>query len=253
MSGSARLIGVGVGPGDPELVTLKALRALRDADVVAHFAKSGNMSRGRAVAAGHIRPDAIELPLLYPVTTEIPKDAPAYSAKIAKFYDVSAAAVAAHLDARRSVAVICEGDPLFYGSYMHLHVRLASHYPTEVIAGVTGMSGCWSALGTPIAQGDDVFTVLPGTLCEDELARRLADTDAAAVMKLGRNLPKVRRALACAGRLGCAMYVERGTMADAVVMPLADKPDDCAPYFAMVLVAGWERRPTHGKAKEGLG
>jgi precorrin-2/cobalt-factor-2 C20-methyltransferase len=243
MSGAARLIGVGVGPGDPELLTLKATRALRGADVVAHFAKAGHASRARAIAADHIRPDAIELPLLYPVTTEIPKSAPAYCDKIVAFYDASAAAVATHLEARRSVAVICEGDPLFYGSYMHLHVRLARRYPTEVIAGVTGMSGCWSAAGAPMAQGDDVFTVLPGTLAEDELARRLADADAAAVMKLGRNLPKVRRALERAGRLGRAIYVERGTMDDAVVMRLSDKPDDCAPYFATVLVAGWEGRP----------
>jgi precorrin-2/cobalt-factor-2 C20-methyltransferase len=243
MSEAARLIGVGVGPGDPELLTLKAMRALRNADVVAHFAKAGNASQARAIAAGHLRPNAIELPLLYPVTTEIPKNARAYCDKITAFYDDCAEAVAAHLDAQRSVAVICEGDPLFYGSYMHLHVRLAARYRTEVIAGVTGMSGCWSAIGAPIAQGDDVFTVLPGTLTEDELTRRLVDADAAAVMKLGRNLPKVRRALERAGRLGRAMYVERGTMADAVVMRLADKPDDCAPYFAIVLVAGWECRP----------
>jgi len=243
MSDTARLIGVGVGPGDPELLTLKAIRALRDADVVAHFAKAGRVSRARAIAAEHIRLNAIELPLLYPVTTEIPKSAPAYCNKIAAFYDDCAAAVAAHLDGRRSVAVLCEGDPLFYGSYMHLHVRLAARYQTEVIAGVTGISGCWSAIGAPIAQGNDVFTVLPGTLAEDELARRLADADAAAVMKLGRNLPKVRRAIERAGRLSRAMYVERGTMADAVVMRLADKTDDCAPYFATVLVAGWEHRP----------
>ena len=146
MSEAARLIGVGVGPGDPELLTLKAMRALRNADVVAHFAKAGNPSQARAIAAGHLRPNAIELPLLYPVTTEIPRHAPAYGAKIAAFYDDSAAAVATHLEERRSVAVICEGDPLFYGSYMHLHVRLAPRYPTEVIAGVTGMSGCWSAI-----------------------------------------------------------------------------------------------------------
>jgi len=240
---SARLIGVGVGPGDPELLTLKAIRTLRDADVVAHFAKAGNASHARTIAAGHLRPDVTELPLLYPVTTEIPKDAAAYCDKIAAFYDGCAATVAAHLEAQRSVAVICEGDPLFYGSYMHLHVRLAARYRTEVIAGVTGMSGCWSAAGAPIAQGDDVFTVLPGTLTEDELARRLSDADAAVVMKLGRNLPKVRRALERAGRLGAAMYVERGTMVDAVVMRLADKPDDSAPYFAIVLVAGWESRP----------
>jgi precorrin-2/cobalt-factor-2 C20-methyltransferase len=238
----ARLIGVGVGPGDPELMTLKASRALREADVVAHFAKAGNPSKARAIAAGHIRPGIAEVPLLYPVTTEIPRHEPAYCSKIAAFYDGCADALAAHLDRHCSVAVICEGDPLFYGSYMHLHVRLASRYPTEVIAGVTGMSGCWSALGAPIAQGDDVFTVLPGTLSEDELKRRLGDADAAVIMKLGRNLPKVRRALARSGHLARAMYVERGTMTDAVVMRLADKVDDCAPYFAVILVPGWEGR-----------
>jgi precorrin-2/cobalt-factor-2 C20-methyltransferase len=242
MSAPARLIGVGVGPGDPELVTLKALRALREADVVAHFAKAGNPSKARTIAAGHLRPGVAEEALLYPVTTEIPKDEPAYGSEIAAFYDGCAATLAAHLDARRSVAVICEGDPLFYGSYMHLHVRLSARYPTEVIAGVTGMSGCWSAVGEPIAQGDDVFTVLPGTLTEMELERRLGDADAAVIMKLGRNLPKVRRALARSGRLGRALYVERGTMKDSVVMRLADKPDDGAPYFAIVLVPGWEGR-----------
>jgi precorrin-2/cobalt-factor-2 C20-methyltransferase len=239
---SARLIGVGVGPGDPELMTLKACRALRDADVVAHFAKAGGPSHARDIAAGHLRPGVAELPLAFPVTIEIPKDSAAYNAAVSEFYDCCARAVAAHLEAQRSVAVICEGDPLFYGSYMHLHVRLAARYPTEVIAGVTGMSGCWSAAGAPIAQGNDVFTVLPGTLPETELARRLAGTDAAVVMKLGRNLPKVRRALARAGRLDAAVYVERGTMADAVLMRLADKADDCAPYFAVVLVPGWEAR-----------
>jgi precorrin-2/cobalt-factor-2 C20-methyltransferase len=239
---AARLIGVGVGPGDPELITLKALRALREADVVAHFAKAGNASRARTIAEGHLPPDVAEVALLYPVTTEIPRHDAAYCSEIAAFYDTCAGTIAAHLDAKRAVAVLCEGDPLFYGSYMHLHVRLAPRYPTEVIAGVTGMSGCWSVVGAPIAQGDDVFTVLPGTLGEDELERRLADADAAVIMKLGRNLPKVRRALARSGQLGRALYVERGTMKDAVVKRLADKADDCAPYFAIVLVPGWEGR-----------
>ena len=242
MSEGGTLIGVGVGPGDPELLTLKAIRVLKEVEVIAHFAKAGNASNARATIVGHIRPDMTELTFRYPVTTEIPRNTPDYCDKMRTFYDDSAAAVAAHLDAGRRVAVICEGDPLFYGSYMHLHVRLAARYPTEVVAGVTGMSGCWSAVATPIAQGNDVFTVLPGTLSENELERRLEDANCAVIMKLGRNLPKVRRALRRAGRLDRAIYVERGTTANAASMRLTAKMDDEAPYLSMVLVPGWEER-----------
>jgi precorrin-2/cobalt-factor-2 C20-methyltransferase len=240
---AARLIGVGVGPGDPELVTLKALRAINEAEVIAHFAKAGCASHSRAIVVRHLRQGVIELPLYYPVTTELPACSAGYRTAIAAFYDEAAAAIAAHLEAGRTVAVICEGDPLFYGSYMHLHARLAPRFATEIVAGVTGMSGCWSAAGMPIAQGNDVFTVLPATLPEAELTRRLAEADAAVVMKVGRHLPKLRRALDRSGRLPCAIYVERGTMPDARMMPLSAKTDDDAPYFAVVLVPGWERRP----------
>jgi precorrin-2/cobalt-factor-2 C20-methyltransferase len=239
---SGRLIGIGVGPGDPELMTLKAMRALQEADLVVHFAKNGSQSHARAIAASHLKAGVEELPLLYPLTTEVPRQASAYRDALRAFYDAAAATLAVRLDAGRAVAVICEGDPLFYGSYMHLHVRLSPRYPTQVIAGVTGMSGCWSAVGAPIAQGDDVFMVLPATLPELELERRLKDADAAVVMKLGRHLPKIRRTLARAGRLERAIYVERGSTTAAVMMRLADKPDDTAPYFAIVLVPGWEER-----------
>jgi precorrin-2/cobalt-factor-2 C20-methyltransferase len=239
---SGRLIGIGVGPGDPELITLKALRALGEADLVVHFAKAGSQSNARAIAATHLKPGVAELPLFYPVTSEEPREGPRYRDAIREFYDVAATMVAAHLDAGQAVAVICEGDPLFYGSYMHLHVRLALHYPTQVIAGVTGMSGCWSAAGAPIAQGNDVLMVLPATLPEEELERRLMDADAAVVMKLGRHLPKIRRTLDRTGRLDRAIYVERGSTAVGVTMRLADKLDDDAPYFALVLVPGWGER-----------
>ncbi len=240
---SGKLLGVGVGPGDPELMTLKAMRALGRADVIAHFAKAGNASHSRAIVAQHLRNGVIELPLLYPVTTELPACSNGYRDAIREFYDTAAAAIAAHLEAGRTVAVISEGDPMFYGSYMHLHTRLASRFATEIVAGVTGMSGCWSAAGMPIAQGDDVFTVLPATLPEAELARRLSDADAAVVMKVGRHLPKLRRALETSGRLERAIYVERGTMSEEKLIPLAAKLDDDAPYFAVVLVPGWEKRP----------
>ena len=210
---------------------------------MAYFAKRGNNSNARAIVEAQFRPGMTELPLLYPVTTEIDKDHDDYRSQITGFYEESAEKVAEHLEAGKMVAVLSEGDPLFYGSYMHLHVRLAHRFPTEVIPGVTAMSGCWSATGLPIVQGDDVLTVLPGTMSEFELTRRLADTDAAVIMKVGRNLPKIRRALEATGKLARAVYVERGTMAGSVSMKLADKKDDKAPYFAIVLVAGWSGRP----------
>jgi precorrin-2/cobalt-factor-2 C20-methyltransferase len=239
---TGRLYGVGTGPGDPELLTLKAVRAIGEADVLAYFAKAGRSGNGRAIVEGLLKPGMTELPLYYPVTTEIHKDHDDYKGQITGFYDASAEAVATHLAAGRTVAILSEGDPMFYGSYMHLHVRLADRFPTEVIPGITAMSGCWSLSGLPIVQGDDVLSVLPGTMAEGELERRLVDTQAAVIMKVGRNLPKIRRALASAGRLGEAVYVERGTTPSSMSIRLSEKLDDTAPYFSLVLVPGWGGR-----------
>lgn len=240
---SGRLIGVGTGPGDPELLTVKAVRALEEADVVAYFAKRGSNGNARGIVGPHCRETWIELPLVYPVTTEIHKDSKDYREAISDFYRESVHRIEEHLEKGKTVAVLSEGDPLFYGSYMHLHVRLADRWPTEVIPGVTAMSGCWSQTGTPIVQGDDILTVLPGTLSEFELTRRLADTDAAVIMKVGRNLPKIRKALETASMLDRAIYVERGTMANTNSVRLAEKADDEAPYFSIVLVPGWADKP----------
>lgn len=242
MSSPGRLIGVGTGPGDPELLTVKAVKAIETADVVAYFAKRGRAGNGRAIVAHLLNDEKTLLPLYYPVTTEIEKADAAYRTQITAFYDQSADAVADHLENGRTVAVLSEGDPLFYGSYMHLHVRLATRYSTEVIPGISAMSGCWSLAGIPIVQGDDVLSVLPGTMAEGELERRLSDTQAAVIMKVGRNLAKIRRALQASGRLAEAVYVERGTMANGAMTKLADRPGDDAPYFSLILVPGWEAR-----------
>ncbi|EPE94991.1 precorrin-2 C(20)-methyltransferase [Rhizobium grahamii] len=241
MTNAGRLIGVGTGPGDPELLTVKAIKAIDAAEVVAYFAKRGRGGNGRAIVE-HLIGDKILLPLYYPVTTEIETSDETYRNQITSFYDEAAEAVGGHLDIGRTVAVLSEGDPLFYGSYMHLHVRLANRYQTEVIPGISAMSGCWSLAGLPIVQGDDVLSVLPGTMEEAELRRRLSDTQAAVIMKVGRNLPKIRRALEASGRLSEAVYVERGTMVNAAMTKLADRPDGEAPYFSLVLVPGWESR-----------
>jgi precorrin-2/cobalt-factor-2 C20-methyltransferase len=243
MTAAGVIHGVGLGPGDPELMTVRADRLVRGARTVAYFRKRGNPGQARRIVEGALRPDAEELAMEYPVTTELPPTDPAYVDLLRPFYDAWADRLAALSAEGREVVVLCEGDPFFYGSFMHLFSRLADRVPVRVTPGVTGMSGCWTASGKPITYGDDILTVLPGTMEEATLADRMRGADALVVMKLGRNLPKVRRALAAAGLLDRAVYVERGQMPGQIVVPLGSKADDAAPYFSMVLVHGEGRRP----------
>jgi precorrin-2/cobalt-factor-2 C20-methyltransferase len=240
---SGRLLGIGLGPGDPELLTLKAVRLLEAAPVVAWFSKAGRRGNARAIADQWINGSCEQLQLCYPVTTEIPFRDPAYISGIGRFYEESAEAIATHLSDGSDVALLCEGDPFFYGSFMHIYVRLKSRFAVTVVPGVTGMSGCWTTAGAPITWGDDILTVLPGTLPEATLTARLVASDAVVVMKLGQHFPKVRNSISAAGLMDRAIYVERGTMASEIVMPLREKTTDDAPYFAMVLVPGNGRRP----------
>jgi precorrin-2/cobalt-factor-2 C20-methyltransferase len=238
---TGQLIGVGVGPGDPELMTLKAVRALQNADVLAHFAKAGRPSHARTSAQQFLPPKFIEAPLLYPITTEEPLNSTQYRSTIDTFFDEAAALLSEHLDAGRTVVVLSEGDPLFFGSYMHLHVRLHARYPVQVIPGVTAMSAAWSAAGTAMVRGDRTLTILPGTMPEAELRARLERRESAVIMKIGRNLEKIRRALAAADRLKDAVYIECVSMGEQRVMRLSEKSDDRAPYFAMILLPDpWE-------------
>lgn len=231
-----RLYGVGVGPGDPELMTLKAARVIGAAPVVVYFAKRGRSGNARRIADGHLAPAAEEVRLEYPYTTEIAADDARYRTAIAAFYDHAADEVGARLDRGLDVAVLCEGDPFFYGSFMYIFDRLGARYATEVIPGVTGMSACWTRAGIPITRGAECLSVLPGTMDAARLTERLAACDAAVIMKVGRNLPKIRAALTAAGRLERAVFVERGSMAEERIIPLCDKSDDAAPYFSLVLV-----------------
>ncbi len=238
---AGRLLGIGMGPGDPELMTLKAARLVAAAPVVAFFAKRGRTGHARAIAEGRIGAAAEELRLEYPFTVERPVDDPSYLADMGAFYDGAADQLAGRLDAGRDVAVLCEGDPFFYGSFMYLYDRLADRYGCEIVPGITGMSACWTSARTPMTHGDDVLAVVPGTLDAERMAERLAACDAAVIMKVGRNLPKIRGALARAGLAGRAIYVERGTMNGERVAPLAEVADDAAPYFSIVLVPGRQR------------
>jgi precorrin-2/cobalt-factor-2 C20-methyltransferase len=238
------LHGIGVGPGDPELVTIRAVRLIREARVVVYFAKKGRRGHARTIVDPWIMMACEELPLYYPMTTEVHFGDGAYRREVRAFYDEAAATIALRLEAGDDVALLCEGDPLFYGSFMHVFDRLKESCRISVCPGVTGMSGCWAAARAPITWGDDVLTVLPGTLEEGALIQRLSTTDAAVVMKLGSNFPKVRRAIEAAGLIARAIYVERGTMSGERILPLADTaPDEPAPYFSLICVPGRGRRP----------
>ncbi|WP_442806386.1 precorrin-2 C(20)-methyltransferase [Streptomyces sp. NBC_01317] len=225
-----------MGPGDPSLMTVRAVRIIAEADVIAYHSARHGRSIARSIAAEHLRPDHIEEPLVYPVTTGTTDHPGGYQGAMDDFYAESAARLAVHLDAGRTVAVLAEGDPLFYGSYMHMHKRLAHRYPTEVVPGVTSVSAAAARLGTPLVEGEEVLTILPGTLPEEELTARLASADSAVVMKLGRTYPTVRRAIERSGRLADARYVERATMAGERTGALADIDPDSVPYFSVAVL-----------------
>ena len=243
-----RFWGVGVGPGDPELVTLKAARLIGAADVVAYHAGVGKQSNARRIAADLVPAGCVEECLTYPVTTGSTTHPGGYAGALADFYAESADRLAAHLEAGRDVVLLAEGDPLFYGSFMYMHDALAERFETVVVPGVPAFAAATASVAWPLVRQTDVLTVLPGTLPEPELARRLADTDGAVIMKLGRTFPAVRRALAAAGRLEHAMYVERASMGEERVLPVAEVDADTVPYFSLVVVNG---DSVHGTGRRG--
>ncbi|RPE29124.1 precorrin-2 C(20)-methyltransferase [Kitasatospora cineracea] len=233
---TGKLYGVGVGPGDPSLVTVRAAELIGKADVIAYHCARHGRSHARAIAERYLTGSQVEERLMYPVTVETTDHPGGYRGALDDFYREASERLAAHLDAGRDVVVLAEGDPLFYGSYQHMHKRLAHRYPTEVVPGVTSISAAAARLGTPLVEAEEILTVIPGTLPEEELAARLAATDSAVVMKLGRTFPAVRRALERAGRLDDARYVERATMDGERTGRLADVDPDGVPYFSVAVL-----------------
>jgi precorrin-2/cobalt-factor-2 C20-methyltransferase len=225
---SGTVWGVGVGPGDPELLTLKALRILRAAPVLAYPAPETGDSFARTIAAPHLPGGQQEIAIRMPLGDgAFPKG---------DIYDAAAESIAGHAVAGRDVAVLCEGDPFFYGSFMYLYARLAERCRVEIVPGVSSLMACADAGGVPLAAGSDVLSVIPAPLPEAELAARLAQCEAAAIIKVGRHLAKVRRVIAASGLMDRAHYVERATLPNQRLLPLAGMAADAAPYFSMVLV-----------------
>lgn len=237
---SGHIICIGLGPGDPELMSVKSHRILSQATRIAYFRKAGRQGQARRMVEGLFPPDAQELPMDYPVTTEIPLSDPRYNQLLGAFYDDWAQRLHS-LSHSGDVVVLCEGDPFFYGSFMHLYTRLPRD-KVQIVPGIPGMAGCWTVSGQPITWGDDILTVLPATLPQAELTHRLRQTDAAVIMKIGRNLPRLVAALQASGCYDRAVMVEYGTMPNQRIRPLADVTGE-VPYFSIVLVHGQGRRP----------
>jgi len=228
MTKTGTLFGLGVGPGDPELITLKAVRILESAEVIAYPAPDTGESLARAIAAPHIPDGRTEIAIITPM---VPGKFPAHDV-----YDKYSTEIADHLAAGRNVALLCEGDPFLYGSFMYVFARLEDQFPIEVVPGVSSLGACAAVAGAPLVSRHQVLTVLPATLEDDELRRRIADSEAAAVMKVGRHVDRVRSVLSDLGRLKDAWYVERATMENQRVMPFAEFDAPSAPYFSMILV-----------------
>ena len=221
------LYGVGLGPGDPDLITLKAARLIESASVIAYPTLAGGDSFARAIAADLISADAQEIRMDVPMTTD---RAPAQAA-----YDQGAAEIAAVLDQGQDVVCLCEGDPFFYGSFMYIHSRLAAKYTVEVVPGVTSVTACAAVSGRPLVARNERLTVLPGPMDEDTLRERIAGAEAVAIMKVGRHLPKIRGVIENLGLTAQASYIERATLKEQVVLPLSEAPEK-APYFSMILL-----------------
>lgn len=238
MGAKGRLFGLGVGPGDPELITLKALRLLKNAPVVAYHAAKGKKGNALTIVEEYLSPEQILVPLIYPVTTEKLPSHMDYEQIVSDFYGEITATIANHLDRGQDVAVIAEGDPFFYGSFMYIHDRLADRYETEVVPGVCSVLGASAVLGAPLVYRNQTLSVLSGVMSAEELKQRLADTGAAAIMKLGKNLDKVRAVLVDLGLMDRALYVERATMTNQRIVPLAEVDGSDCPYFSIILVPG---------------
>ena len=243
MKKMGKIYGVGVGPGAVDLLSVRADRLLREARYIAFFRKAGRAGHARQIASTLLSKDVIELAMEYPITTEIPLSDQRYSEVLSEFYKKYSNKIISLSQTGIDLVILCEGDPFFYGSFMHIYSRVKDKCPVEVVPAITGMSAAWTATDIPITWGDDILTVLMGTLDKTTLENQLQDTNAAIIMKIGRNLPKIKKALEKTGRFYDAFIVEYAAMEKQTVKRLSDYNTENAPYFSIIILHGQGRRP----------
>ena len=243
MKKMGKIYGVGVGPGAVDLLSVRAEKLVREAKYIAFFRKAGRAGHARQIASTLLSKDVIELAMEYPITTEIPLSDQRYSEVLSKFYKKYSNKIISLSQTGIDLVILCEGDPFFYGSFMHIYSRVKDKCPVEVVPAITGMSAAWTATDIPITWGDDILTVLMGTLDKTTLENQLQNTNAAIIMKIGRNLPKIKKALERTGRFYDAFIVEYAAMDKQTVQRLSDYNTENAPYFSIIILHGQGRRP----------
>ena len=243
MKKMGKIYGVGVGPGAIDLLSVRADKLVREAKYIAFFRKAGRAGHARQIASTLLSKDVIELAMEYPITTEIPLSDQRYSEVLSEFYKKYSNKIISLSQTGIDLVILCEGDPFFYGSFMHIYSRVKDKCPVEVVPAITGMSAAWTATDIPITWGDDILTVLMGTLDKTTLENQLQDTNAAIIMKIGRNLPKIKKALERTGRFYDAFIVEYAAMDKQTVQRLSDYNTENAPYFSIIILHGQGRRP----------
>ena len=243
MKKMGKIYGVGVGPGAVDLLSVRADRLVREATYIAFFRKAGRAGHARQIASTLLSKDVIELAMEYPITTEIPLSDQRYSEVLSEFYKKYSNKIISLSQTGIDLVILCEGDPFFYGSFMHIYSRVKDKCPVEVVPAITGMSAAWTATDIPITWGDDILTVLMGTLDKTTLENQLQNTNAAIIMKIGHNLPKIKKALERTGRFYDAFIVEYAAMDKQTVQRLSDYNTENAPYFSIIILHGQGRRP----------
>ena len=243
MKKMGKIYGVGVGPGAVDLLSVRADKLVREAKYIAFFRKAGRVGHARQIASTLLSKDVKELAMEYPITTEIPLSDKRYIEVLSEFYKKYSNKIISLSQTGIDLVILCEGDPFFYGSFMHIYSRVKDKCPVEVVPAITGMSAAWTATDIPITWGDDILTVLMGTLDKTTLENQLQDTNAAIIMKIGRNLPKIKKALERTGRFYDAFIVEYAAMDKQTVQRLSDYNTENAPYFSIIILHGQGRRP----------
>ena len=243
MKKMGKIYGVGVGPGAVDLLSVRAEKLVREAKYIAFFRKAGRAGHARQIASTLLSKDVIELAMEYPITTEIPLSDQRYSEVLSEFYKKYSNKIISLSQTGIDLVILCEGDPFFYGSFMHIYSRVKDKCPVEVVPAITGMSAAWTATHIPITWGDDILTVLMGTLDKTTLENQLQNTNAAIIMKIGRNLPKIKKALERTGRFYDAFIVEYAATDKQTVQRLSDYNTENAPYFSIIILHGQGRRP----------